>query len=115
MGRMIVYGSASFTTPGDKPNKLKMLMRYLKRPKIDPLRLPKSNKSIIGFNLIWLYEEVNKYHRIVSELNDLHLPPPIVGSEFDFDGLPDAIRALQSGKTIGKVVVTVGTSVRRDE
>ena len=107
MGRMVVYGSASFTTPGDKPNKLKMLMRYLKRPKIDPLKLPKSNKAVIGFNLIWLYAEVEKYHRIVTELNALQLPAPIIGESFDFERLPDAIRALQSGQTIGKVVVEV--------
>lgn len=106
-GRMIIYGNASFTTQGDKPNKLKMLMRYLRRPKIDPLLLPNSNKSVIGFNLIWLYHQTERFGRVVNELMAMHLPAPIVGATFEFDKLPDAIRALQSGKTTGKVVVKV--------
>lgn len=104
-GRMIIYGNASFTTHGSKPNKLKMLMRYVRRPKLDPLLLPNSNKAVMGFNLIWLYHQAEKFERVVRELTDMHLPPPHVGATFDFEKLPEAIRALQSGKTVGKVVV----------
>lgn len=107
MGRMVVYGSASFTTPGDKPNKIKMLIRWLKRPRIDPMRLPNSNKTVVGFNLIWLYPQIEKYHRIVRELSDLTLPEPIIGESYAFEELPQAIRKLQSGMTVGKVVVLV--------
>ena len=107
MGRMVVYGSASFTTHGDKPNKLSMLIKYLKRPKIDPMKLPNSNKTVVGFNLIWLYSQVEKYDRIVNELNDLALPAPIIGETYPFESLPEAIRKLQSGMTVGKVVVEV--------
>jgi NADPH:quinone reductase-like Zn-dependent oxidoreductase len=106
-GRMVVYGSASFTTHGSKPNKLKMLARYLRRPKIDPLLLPNSNKSIMGFNLIWLYPQAERFNRITVELMNMQLPAPLVGATFEFDHLQDAIRALQSGKTTGKVVVKV--------
>lgn len=107
MGRMVVYGSASFTTPGDKPNKIKMLIRWLKRPKIDPMLLPNSNKTVVGFNLIWLYPQIEKYYRIVNELKDLALPEPIIGETYAFEELPQAIRKLQSGMTVGKVVVKV--------
>jgi alcohol dehydrogenase len=106
-GRMIVYGSASFTTPGDRPNKLKMLIRYLRRPKIDPLLLPNSNKSVIGFNLIWLYAQIEKFEEILQALEEMALPAPVIGETYSFDKLPDAIRKLQSGMTIGKVVVEV--------
>jgi NADPH:quinone reductase-like Zn-dependent oxidoreductase len=106
-GRMIVYGSASFTTPGDRPNKLKMLIRYLRRPKIDPLLLPNSNKSVTGFNLIWLYAQIDKFEEIISALENLALPAPLIGERYNFDKLPDAIRKLQSGMTIGKVVIEV--------
>jgi alcohol dehydrogenase len=106
-GRMIVYGNASFTTHGSRPNKLKMLARYLRRPKIDPLMLPNSNKSVMGFNLIWLYPQAERFNQITTQLMEMKLPAPIVGATFDFDNLQDAVRALQSGKTTGKVVVTV--------
>jgi alcohol dehydrogenase len=106
-GRMIIYGSASFSTPGDKVNMIKLLWKYLFRPKIDPLKLPNSNKSIMGFNLIWLYPQVEKMHRILSELEKLDLSAPLIGQEYSFNQLPDAIRDLHSGKTVGKLIVTV--------
>ena len=34
--------------------------------------------------------------------------PPHVGGTFPFHQLPDAVKALQSGNTVGKVVVLVG-------
>lgn len=106
-GRMVIYGNASFTTRGDKPNKLKMLWRYLRRPKIDPLKLPGNNKSVMGFNLIWLYPQVERFHGIVQALMEMQLPPPLVGEQYPFPDLADAIRKLQSGLTVGKVVVVV--------
>ncbi|HEX2534463.1 MAG TPA: zinc-binding dehydrogenase, partial [Chitinophagaceae bacterium] len=62
MGRMIAYGSASFTSHGNRPNYLKLYWKFLRRPKIDPLRLPSQNKSLMGFNLIFLYEHTELMH-----------------------------------------------------
>ena len=36
-----------------------------------------------------------------------HWDPPHVGSSFPFTQLPDAVRALQTGMTMGKVVVLI--------
>lgn len=105
MGRMVVYGSASFATHGAKPNYPKMLWRYLKRPKIDPLRLPAQNKSLMGFNLIYLYEQTDLMHRMLAELQALQLQPQHIGHVFPFTEMHKAIRLFQRGETIGKVVV----------
>lgn len=107
MGRMIVYGSASFTSHGDKPNYPKLLWKYFKRPKIDPLRLPTQNKSLMGFNLIYLYEQTDLMHEMLDGLNALELKAQHVGHVFPFASMHDAIHMFQSGKTVGKVVVTV--------
>lgn len=107
MGRLIAYGSASFATHGARPNYLKMFWHYLKRPKIDPLRLPTQNRSLMGFNLIYLYEQTDLMHAMLRDLQALHLKPPHVGHVFSFDQLPEAIRLFQRGQTVGKVVVTV--------
>lgn len=40
MGRMVVFGAARYSSPGDKPNYLRLLYYFLKRPKIDPQMLP---------------------------------------------------------------------------
>jgi len=107
MGRMVVYGSASFANHGDKPNWLKLYWKYLKRPKIDPLRLPTQNKSLLGFNLIYLYEQTDMMHQMIRELQALNLKPQHIGHVFTFGKMHEAIHLFQRGETVGKVVVTV--------
>ena len=105
MGRMVVYGNASFATHRDKPAWLSLYWRYLRRPKIDPLRLPTQNKSLMGFNLIYLYEKADLLHRMLHDLLSLQLAPQHVGQVFPFAEMQHAIRLFQRGETVGKVVV----------
>ena len=106
-GRMVVYGSASYSSQSDRPNYLKLLAKYLSRPKIDPQKMIEENKSILGFNLIWLFNEVEMMNDILRVLKELDLGNPVIGYTFPFKDLPQAIRLFQSGKTTGKVVVVV--------
>lgn len=106
MGRLIAYGSASFTSHGPKPNYPKLIWNYLKRPKIDPLRLPTQNKSLMGFNLIYLYEQTDLMHSMINELQALQLAPQHIGHVFSFEEMHQAIQLFQQGETVGKVVVT---------
>lgn len=107
MGRMVVYGNASFTSHGSRPNYPRLIWKFLRRPKIDPLRLPSENKSLMGFNLIYLYEQTDLMHRLLGELQDLQLKPQHIGEVFPFEEMHRAIRLFQQGKTVGKVVVKV--------
>lgn len=108
MGRMVVYGNASFTSHGAMPNYPRLIWKYLRRPKIDPLRLPTQNKSLMGFNLIYLYEQTDMMHHMLDGLQALQLQPQHIGHVFGFEDMHDAIRLFQQGKTIGKVVVKPG-------
>ncbi|MCC9136965.1 alcohol dehydrogenase catalytic domain-containing protein [Pontibacter silvestris] len=105
MGRMVVYGNASFSSHGDKPNYPRLLWKYFKRPKIDPLRLPTQNKSLMGFNLIYLYEQTDMMHQMLQKLQALQLKPQHIGQVYNFAEMHEAIRQFQQGKTVGKVVV----------
>lgn len=107
MGRMIAFGSASFTSHGNSPNYLNLVWKFLTRPKIDPLRLPTENKSLMGFNLIYLYEQTEMMREMLDRLQALNLKPQHVGQVFEFDKMHEAIRLFQQGKTVGKVVVSV--------
>jgi NADPH:quinone reductase-like Zn-dependent oxidoreductase len=115
MGRMIVYGNASFATHGNRPNYLKLFWHYLRRPKIDPLKLPTENKSLLGFNLIYLYEQTDLLHTMLHELLALQLKPQHVGHVFAFHEMHQAIRLFQQGRTMGKVVVKVEQEARNRE
>lgn len=106
-GRSIVYGSARYAQKSDKPNYLKLLWQFFTRPKIDPQKMIELNKGILGFNLIYLYEKIELMHQLLSEIQDLQIEKPYVGQTFAWAELPDAIRAFQGGKTIGKIVIEI--------
>lgn len=109
MGRHVVYGAARYASVGNRPNYPKLVWQYLTRPKIDPQNLPEVNKSVMGFNLIWLYERAGLMHELLGEMRELDLGKPVVGHTFSFGELREAITAFQSGKTTGKVVVETNT------
>ena len=106
-GRMIVYGAASFMPHGSRPNYFKLLPLYLKRPMIDPMKLTQLNKSIMGFNLIYLYEQRESLKKYLQHLEQLDLGKPYIGDSFPFSKLKEGLKLLQSGKTTGKVVITL--------
>ena len=105
-GRMIVFGAAEFT-PGDKPNWLKAAWLYLKRPRYDVMDMISSNKSVLAFNLIWLWQEQALFDSLLEGCAALGLPAPHVGHAFAFTQAHDAIALLRSGQSIGKVVLNV--------
>lgn len=107
MGRAVVFGSARYATASDRPNKLHLLRHFFTRPKVDPQRMVETNRAVLGFNLIWLYENAELMRHLLGELDALPLPPPHVGHVFPFEKLPEAVRLFQTGKTQGKVVVRV--------
>jgi NADPH:quinone reductase-like Zn-dependent oxidoreductase len=108
MGRMISYGSARYASVGNRPNYFKLLYYYLTRPKIDPQTMTSENKSVMAFNLIFLFEHADLMHEILGALQQLDIAKPFVGHRFAFDQLKEALLLFQSGKTTGKVVLEVG-------
>lgn len=107
MGRMIVYGSAQYGSVGNRPNYLKMIYLYLTRPKIDPQNMTSENKSVMAFNLIFLFQHVEIMHQALNEIWQMNLTKPHVGHRFAFADLKDALLLFQSGKTSGKVVLEI--------
>ena len=106
-GRIIIYGGAQFMSHSSRPNYLKLLFQLLTRPKVDPISLSDTNRSIMGFNLIYLWDKPDEMKRMLTNILNFNLKKPYVGSTFPFDKLPGALKYFQSGKTIGKVVVKV--------
>jgi len=67
-----------------------------------------SNRSLMAFNLIWLWERAERLPEGYAALERLLPRPPHVGARFPFDRALEAMRLLQGGQTIGKVVLIVG-------
>ncbi|NUO02906.1 MAG: zinc-binding dehydrogenase, partial [Saprospiraceae bacterium] len=107
MGRAVIYGSARYAHTGNRPNFLKIAWKFFSRPKIDPQAMTNRNVGVLGFNLIWLYENVDLMHQLLDAIAALQLEKPYVGHVFSFDQLPESIRLFQTGSTTGKVVVMI--------
>jgi hypothetical protein len=78
---------------------------WVTRPRLDPLSMPGDNKAVLGFNLIYLYNNADQMTELWDDVEALRLPAPHVGELHAWEGLPGALEALQGGGTIGKVVV----------
>ena len=101
---------------------LVLAWRWLTRPTLDPLELIPQNISLLCFNLIWLWDHLDTLNPMVSEMMDTLLsnpssqPPqseteqtftPHIHREFPFENAQEALRCLQSGQTVGKVVLVL--------
>ncbi len=106
-GRLVTFGAAEFTPRGAGANLLSTAWRYLRRPRIDPLAMVTANKSVMGFNLVWLWDRLELLKPALKELAAIDLPPPLVGRTFPFERATDALAHLKSGASVGKVVLTV--------
>lgn len=106
-GRLVVYGAADFMTQGLRVDYTRLVVSYLRRPRIDPLRMINENRSVMGFNLIWLWDRVDRFAEALDAARALNTDPPQVGRTFPFAEAPAAMRYLQSGNSIGKVVLEI--------
>ncbi|ANM32331.1 zinc-binding dehydrogenase [Acidobacteria bacterium Mor1] len=106
-GRLIVVGAAEFAPGRRRPRYLSSLWRYLRRPRYDPLELIPANRSVMAFNLIWLWEDEPLLIRLAGEIEALGLDAPHVGKVYPFGEAPAALEHLRSGRSVGKVVLSV--------
>jgi alcohol dehydrogenase len=106
-GRYVLYGAADFMSHASRPNYLALGWRYLRRPRLDPLAMISTNRSLMAFNLIWLWERADHLPEGYAALERLLPRPPYVGARFPFERALEAMRLLQHGTTIGKVVLDV--------
>lgn len=105
MGRLVVFGAAEFTPGKNRPNYLKAALHYLKRPKYDVLDMISENKSVMAFNLIWLWQQVDLLRLLIEDMQKCDISPPHVGHEFGFYEAHKAIHCLREGLSMGKVVL----------
>jgi alcohol dehydrogenase len=106
-GRYLLYGAADFMPSGSRPNWPRLAWQYLRRPRLDPMRLIDRNRGVLGFNLIWLFEAAHRLPAAFAGALASSSDRPLIGLRVAFDDLPRGMRALQGGTTTGKVVVSL--------
>lgn len=104
-GRLIVYGFAELLSRGrEKPNPLALAWRWLNVPRFSPLDMTASNRAVMGFNVVFLFDRAELLAEGMSYLLKAGLPKPAV-TAFSLQDADEAHAALESGTTVGKLVL----------
>jgi NADPH:quinone reductase-like Zn-dependent oxidoreductase len=94
-------------------NYIKAGWGLLKMPRFNPMNLVTENKSLIGFNLSFLFERDDLAGEGMSELLQLieegKIVPPRVTS-FAMKDIDRAHELIESGQSTGKIVISVALS-----
>jgi NADPH:quinone reductase-like Zn-dependent oxidoreductase len=108
-GRLVTYGFASMLRRGSgRPAWIHLFRQWLRTPRFDPMDLTTSNRAVLGFNLAFLFERTDLLARAMADLlprfasGDLRSPPI---RTYPLERAADAQRDLESGSTIGKLVL----------
>lgn len=108
-GKLVIYGFHSMMPrEGGKPNYPKLAVDWLRTPRFDPFELTNKNRSVLAFNLSYLFEEAgvleDAMRALLGWLSEGKLTAPPVRT-YPLDEVADAHRALESGTTVGKLVL----------
>ena len=108
-GRLVVYGAHSMLTRGSgRPNWPKLAWDFIRTPRFSPLDLTNDNKSVMAFNLSYLFDEQELLGSSFDQLTELYASGRLVVAQttaFRLEDAAEAHRALQSGMTRGKLVL----------
>jgi NADPH:quinone reductase-like Zn-dependent oxidoreductase len=87
---------------------LRLARDYLKTPRFNPLSMVPANKSVLAFNLSFLFDQKQRLadamEEILGWMQTGALSTPAV-TEFAMDHVREAHAALEGGRTIGKLVL----------
>lgn len=112
MGRHIVLGAGSMAPSTNLHiwnifSWLRLGYQYLTRPRVDPLEMIAQNRSVIGFNLIWLWDKQEMLQECLDSVMALSPDLIPIDREFEFNDVVNALKYFQTGKNVGKVIVNV--------
>ncbi|MDQ3037511.1 MAG: medium chain dehydrogenase/reductase family protein [Myxococcota bacterium] len=108
-GKLVVYGfSTMMPKTGGRPNYAKLAIDWLRIPRFNPLDLTNASKSILAFNLSYLFDRADILEEGMADLRkwlaEGKLVPPAV-TTYPLDEVARAHRDIESGSTIGKLVL----------
>jgi NADPH:quinone reductase-like Zn-dependent oxidoreductase len=109
IGRLVVYGFHSMLPRhGGVAGKLRLAWNYWRTPRFSPFSLTTRNRSVLGFNLSFLFDKQDLMQtglgQLIQWLEDGKFASPRV-TAYPFEQVAEAHRDLESGQTVGKLVL----------
>jgi NADPH:quinone reductase-like Zn-dependent oxidoreductase len=108
MGHLVMFGMAGFCPTGPTPSWLALGLEYLRQPTFSPMRMIPDNRTVSGFNLVYLFGEKDLISTTVSALASLWRTARLrvhVGRTFPLESAGEAQEYLRSRQSVGKVVL----------
>lgn len=110
-GKLVVYGfHTMLQTSEGRPSWPRLVLDWLRTPRFNPLDMTGQNRSVMAFNLSYLFERADLLaegmERLLGGFASGALRPPPV-TPYRIEQVADAHRALESGQTTGKLVLTM--------
>ena len=108
-GKLVVYGfAAMMPKTGGRPSYLKLAADYLRTPRFDPLEMTQHSRSVLAFNLSYLFDRLDVLREAMKLLEGCladgsFVPPPVV--TYPLEDVARAHRDIESGTTVGKLVL----------
>jgi len=109
-GRLVVYGFAEMMPRRGLRNWPLLAWRVLRMPRFSPFGMTGTNKSVAGFNLVYMWKRPELFAAGLDALGALARDGkirPVVGGTYPFDRIAEAHDALQSRRSTGKLVLTI--------
>ncbi len=108
-GKLVSYGFHSMlSTHGGVANYLKLIWQYARVPRFSPLNMTRENKSLMAFNLSFLFHRRDLLQAAMQDLitwvEEGKINAPAI-KPYPFEKVADAHRALESGATVGKLIL----------
>lgn len=109
-GKLVIYGfHTMLPRQGGRPKYVKLAKDYLLTPRFNPLDLTNDNKSVLAFNLSYLFDELELLREgialMLQHLEDDALKLPRI-TTYPLEEVARAHRDLESAQTVGKLVLT---------
>ena len=108
-GRLVCFG-ASEVQAGERRSPLRALRVVAQMPRFNPLKLMSESKSVIGLNMLTLWDAKQSLDELIDPLRawiDDGSLRPVVAREFRLDDGAAAHRYVHERSNIGKVVLTL--------
>ncbi len=108
-GKLVVYGFHSMMPRvGGRPNYPKLALDYLRTPRFNPLDMTNECRSVMAFNLSYLFDRNDVLQQGMTQVLDWLeagsvVAPPI--KTYPLTKAAEAHRDIESGKTVGKLVL----------
>lgn len=107
-GRLLVYGFHQMLPRGGGLGLLRLLWGWLRTPRFSPLKMTESNRSVLAANLSFLESRASLLREgmlwLLARFAAGELKPLPV-TTFPLEEVASAHRLLESGETIGKIVL----------